>query len=74
MSTKPITGEPKVDDIAVYINSKGSVVHLGRFTGDGRVKSRWGNGGLLCIHQPLDIPIYPGNKIRVSCYANLKRM
>lgn len=72
MSDGQVTGKPEVEDIAVYTNRKGSVVHLGRYRGDGRVISRWGLGGLLCIHPPLDIPTYPGKEIKVSYYPQTK--
>lgn len=60
--------EPKAGDVAIYQTSNGRITHVGRATNTGKVISRWGQGGLICEHNPLDIPLFAGVDVKVVWY------
>lgn len=60
--------DPNPDDVAVYSDRKGRITHVGRVIKGGSVKSRWGQGGLLCEHSPLDVPLFAGIDVTVSWF------
>jgi len=73
ISSWEIRNSPKIGDVAIYFNTRSrSTVHLGRITENGRIRSRWGLGGMLCEHSPLDIPIYCGRELTILYFSEPK--
>lgn len=64
--------KPDIGDVALYINKRLQVTHVGRAINDGKVRSRWGKGGFLCEHPPLDLPLFAGLDIEVSWFREPK--
>ena len=73
ISTWHTVDDPQPEDAAIYFNRRSRVVtHVGRVIGEGRVRSRWGSGGILCEHSPFDVPIYCGKEIEIVYFREPK--
>lgn len=48
--------EGKLDDLVVYFNEAGMVVHMGRFKKEGKVVSQWNIGGAVFEHGLEQVP------------------
>lgn len=56
---------PKAKDVAAYIDpTSGKILHVGRVTKEGKIKSQWGNNGPICSHPPELVPSEYGETIR----------
>lgn len=73
LSAWEITDSPKSSDVAVYFNTRSkAMTHIGRVIDNGKVRSRWGPGGMLCEHLPLDIPIFCGKELAIIYFSKPK--
>ena len=73
ISTWEITDSPKVEDVAVYFNtSSKAMTHVGQIIENGKVRSRWGSGGMLCEHLPLDVTIFLGKELEIIYFREPK--
>lgn len=73
ISTWAVADSPQPGDAAIYFNRESkAVAHVGRVINKNRVRSRWGSGGILCEHSPLDVPVYCGREIVIIYFREPK--
>lgn len=73
ISTWQVVVDRQLNDAAFYYNQRSNArTHIGRVIDGGRVRSRWGLGGILCEHHPFDIPIYCGREIKIVYFREPK--
>lgn len=72
ISSWDIADTPKAGDVAVYFNRIKAMTHVGRVAEKGKILSRWGLGGMLCKHSPLDIPVFFGKELAILYFSEPK--
>lgn len=54
---------PDENDLVLYMNENQQINHIGRFTAQGFVESKWGINGQVFEHPIFDVPAHYGTKV-----------